>query len=113
MIKSTNLPREPDQNVENPTPGDRIDPTLKGEAKARPNIPAQTGYEQENPSENMHIPSQTEEENAGEPEVKLGPSMGLEEDSHSTKFGPGDAPVPPSNYESKVSDPTGDGSNFI
>lgn len=111
VIKSTNLPIELDQNVKNPTDtrGDRIDPTLKGEAKARPNIPAQTGYEQENPPENKHFPfPQTEEENTGEPEVKLGQSMGLEEDSHSNKFGPGESPVPP-NYESKISDPTGDG----
>ncbi|XP_075495665.1 low-temperature-induced 65 kDa protein-like [Primulina tabacum] len=118
VINSTNLPVQHDQNEEKraDTRGDRIDPMVKGEAKARPNIPAQTGYEQENPSENKHFPSpckpvsvQREEESAGEPEVKLGPSMGLEEDPHSTKFRAGDAPVPPSNYESKVSDPTGDG----
>ncbi|XP_073125328.1 uncharacterized protein [Henckelia pumila] len=112
VIRSTNLPMEHDQNVEEQTDtrGDRIDPMLKGEAKARPNIPAQTGYEEENPSENKHFPSplsvQREGENVGEPETKLGPSLGLEEDPDSTKFGPGDAP---SNYGSKVSDPTGDG----
>ncbi|XP_073306818.1 low-temperature-induced 65 kDa protein-like isoform X2 [Primulina huaijiensis] len=103
------------KNLENPadTREDRIDPMVEGQAKARPNIPAQTGYEQEKPPESKHFPSpmkpismQGGEANAGEPEVNLGPSMGLGEDPPSPKIG---ARVPPSNYESKLSDPTGDG----
>ncbi|KZV55957.1 stress-responsive family protein [Dorcoceras hygrometricum] len=96
-ISSTNVPPQLDQDLENQaeTHGDRIDPLVKGEAKARPNMAAQTGFEQE--------------KNAGETAGKFGPSTGLKEDPQAPKTGLGDALAPPPNYESKVPDPTGDG----
>ncbi|KAL3630612.1 hypothetical protein CASFOL_023596 [Castilleja foliolosa] len=49
-----------------------------------------------------------EEANVAEPMVQISPLMGnLEEDPHSPKSLP--AKIPPSNYQSKVTDPTGHG----
>ncbi|XP_073021086.1 uncharacterized protein [Primulina eburnea] len=85
------------KNLENPadTREDRIDPMVEGQDKARPNIPAQTGYEQEKPPENKHFPSpmkpvsmQGGEANSGEREVNLGPSMGAGDDSKEAGVGP-------------------------
>ncbi|KAK6121795.1 hypothetical protein DH2020_044475 [Rehmannia glutinosa] len=42
-----------------------------------------------------------------EPKIRIGPPVGLEEDPHSPKNSP--AQIPPSNYQSKVADPTGAG----
>ncbi|KAK6155704.1 hypothetical protein DH2020_009952 [Rehmannia glutinosa] len=125
VIPGTNLPIQTHVNLEKPTDTreDRYNPNVKNEVYPnvvdegviRPsgpgNIEPQLGtasVETRKP-ETKNLPwsspgaIEVKDVNVAEPTVKISPLVGLEEDPHSTKNRPA------SNYQAKVTDPTGEG----
>lgn len=101
FISGTNLPVQTNVNLENPTgpQEDRYKPNVRNEVYPGPEF--------KNPLRTSPNPIDLEEASVAEPMVKIGPLMDLEEDPHSPKSHPGN--VTPSNYQTKVIDPTGEG----
>ncbi|KAL0403139.1 UNVERIFIED_CONTAM: Low-temperature-induced protein [Sesamum radiatum] len=122
-IRSRDIPKEASINLQKPTDTttDRFDHNVRDEGITRPSAPGQMGSEYgRQPAMEAHAPENksttlptipesvdTKKPNVNESKVKFGPTMGLEEDPHSQKTRA--AEIPPSNYQSKVSDPTGAG----
>lgn len=115
---------ETDINLRKPTDTreDRFEHNVRDEGITKPSAPGQMEPEYGRPpamearaSENKStlLPTSRravghwEKPNVNEPKFKIGQPMGLEEDPHSPKTPP--AEIPPSNYQSKVTDPTGAG----
>ncbi|KAL0341055.1 UNVERIFIED_CONTAM: Low-temperature-induced protein [Sesamum radiatum] len=123
-IRSRDIPKEASINLQKPTdvPTDRFDHNLRDEGITRPSAPGQMGSEYSwQPAGEARAPENksttlptireavdTKQPNVDESKVKIGQAMGLEEDPHSTKTARA-AEIPPSNYQSKVTDPTGAG----
>ncbi|KAL2248646.1 UNVERIFIED_CONTAM: Low-temperature-induced protein [Sesamum indicum] len=123
-IRSRDIPKEASIDLQKPTdtPTDRFDHNVRDEGITRPSAPGQIGSEygrqaamEAHAPENKSTPLPTIREavdtkkpGANESKVKIGQTMGLEEDPHSTKTTRA-AEIPPSNYQSKVTDPTGAG----
>ncbi|KAI3458154.1 hypothetical protein Pfo_014817 [Paulownia fortunei] len=126
VIPGTNLPIQTGVNVEKPTDTreDLYNPNIRNEVYpyvgdegvtrrtgkmgtdlARPTVEAREP-ELKNPRRSSPNAIDMEEANVVEPMVKIGPLVGLEEDPHSPKNHPGE--IPPSNYQAKVIDPTGE-----
>ncbi|KAI3471129.1 hypothetical protein Pfo_027792 [Paulownia fortunei] len=122
VIRSIDLPRETDINIEKPTDTreHRYAHNVRDEGISRPFAPGQRAPElgrppamEASPSENKNtLPTSPhaidrEKPNVEGPKIKIEPPVGLEEDPHSPKNRSEE--IPPSNYQSKVCDPTGAG----
>ncbi|KAL0452499.1 UNVERIFIED_CONTAM: Low-temperature-induced protein [Sesamum latifolium] len=123
-IRSRDIPKEASINLQKPTDTttDRFDHNVKDEGITMPSAPGHMGSEYgRQPAMEAHAPENksttlptipeavdTKKPNFNESKVKFGLTMGLEEDPHSSKTTRA-AEIPPSNYQSKVTDPTGAG----
>ncbi|KAK4436302.1 Low-temperature-induced protein [Sesamum alatum] len=123
-IRSRTIPKEADINIQRSTDtgDDRFDHNVRDEGITKPSVPGQMGSEygrQPAVEARMHetkttttLPSireaavYTKKPNVDESKVRIGQTMGLEEDPHSPKRA---AEIPSSNYQSKVTDTTGVG----
>ncbi|KAK6121698.1 hypothetical protein DH2020_044566 [Rehmannia glutinosa] len=97
VMRSINLPKE--TNIRD----DKHKHNIRDEGITRPVLPLEPELSS-SPAMEARKPDKLSVE---EPKIRIGPPVGLEEDPHSPKNSP--AQIPPSNYQSKVADPTGAG----
>ncbi|KAL6545194.1 hypothetical protein OROHE_009859 [Orobanche hederae] len=113
VVPGTHLPIQTDMNLENPTDTreDRYSPNVRNEVVGNEGVVPAAGPVKMEPDMGRSSLEPKFEKSPELPDttsvVRISPLMGLEEDPHSPKVPPGK--VSPSNYQSKVTDPTGEG----
>ncbi|KAL6533155.1 hypothetical protein OROMI_027267 [Orobanche minor] len=113
VVPGTHLPIQTDFNLEKPTDTreDRYSPNVRNEVVGDEGVVPAAGPVKMEPDMGRSSLEPKFEKPPELPDttsmVRISPLMGLEEDPHSPKVPPGK--ISPSNYQSKVTDPTGEG----